>query len=166
MSEEEEDPVPPFTATAEHKFLAKQEGKWDVICSYSMGPDTEPMEVPGTETAEMLGPFWLLARFEADLLGSPMYGQASTGYDPARKVFVGTWKDSSNPFLYTFEGFLDDDHKTLKMSGENYDPMRGVRAIYRSVIEYLSDDEKVLTLSVEIAGGEINQILEYHYRRA
>ena len=165
MSEEESN-FPPFTASAEHNFLATQEGTWKVPCSYSMGPDADPMEVEGIEKAEMLGPFWLASRFEADLLGSPMSGHGSTGYDPVRKVFVATWKDSSNPFLYTFEGFLDEKDNTLKLSGENYDPMRGVNAIYRCHIKYLSDDEKKMTLSVEVTGGEINNILEYHYTRA
>jgi len=161
----EENSGSPFKATSQHEFLARQEGTWDVDCSYTMGPDTEPMEVSGVERAEMLGPFWLVTRLEVDLLGSPLTGQASTGYDPARKLFVGIWQDSSNPFLYSFEGFLDKDQTTLKLSGENYDPMRGVRAIYRSVIDYISDDEKKLTLSVELADGDVSTILEYHYTR-
>ena len=161
----DDSPAPPFKASAVHDFLASQEGKWDVRCSYSMGPDVDPMEVEGTETAEMLGPFWLVTRFEADLLGSPMQGQASTGYDPVKKVCLGTWKDSSNPFLYTFEGFLNEEQTELKMSGENFDPVRGVRSIYRSLITYASEDEKTLNLSVEVAGGDVSQILQYHYTR-
>ena len=156
---------PPFKTSPQHDFLALQEGDWDVQCAYSMGPDADPIEVPGSEKAEMIGPFWLVTRFEADLLGTPMCGQASFGYDPVKKVFVGTWKDSSIPFHYTFEGFLDDDQKVLKMSGENYDPMRGLPAIYRTTTEYLSNDEKRMTLTVELDSGETNQILQYHYRR-
>lgn len=156
---------PPFEASPEHQFLAEGEGTWKVSCSYAMGGDAAPLEVEGEEKAEMLEPFWLVTRFEADLLGSPMFGHGSTGYDPVRKLYIATWKDSSNPFLYTFEGFFDEADNTLKLSGENYDPMRGVRSIYRSHIEYLSDDEKRLKLSVEIAGGEINEILEYSYKR-
>ncbi len=156
----------PFEPSPEHEFLSRQVGNWKVSCRYSMGAGTEPIEVSGTETAEMIGGFWLVTRFEADLLGTPMAGQASTGYDPIQKRFVGNWKDSSIPFLYAFEGFLDDEQKVLKMSGENYDPVRGVRAIYRSVIEYHSLKEKTLTLSVELADGSINEILQYHYTRA
>ena len=107
----------------------------------------------------------LAARFEADFIGTPMSGHASTGYDPVRQIFVGTWKDSSNPFLYTFEGFLDAEKKTLKMSGENFDPVRRVSSMYRSVIEYLSPKEKILTLSVEDEDGGVRNILEYHYKR-
>lgn len=156
---------PPFEPSPQHEFLAKQAGNWKVTCRYSMGPGMDPVEVPGTETAEMLGNFWLVTRFEADLLGTPMSGQASTGYDPIQKRFVGNWKDSSVPFLYLFEGFLDNEQKVLKMSGENFDPVRGVRAIYRSVIEYHSQKEKTLTLSVELADGDTNEILQYHYKR-
>ncbi|MFT5413162.1 MAG: hypothetical protein ACI9NC_005916 [Verrucomicrobiales bacterium] len=165
MSEEEQAPQV-FSPTAEHAFLASQAGTWTVHCSYSMGPDVAPMEVEATEQADMLGPFWLAARLEADMLGSPMHGHGSTGYDPVRKVYVATWKDSSNPFLYSFEGFHDQEENTLKLSGENYDPMRCVRSIYRSHIQYISDSEKRMNLSVEVDGGDVSHILEYHYRRA
>jgi len=142
-------------------------GDWKVRCLYFMGTSDEPIEVNGTETIELLGDYWIFARFEADVLGSPMQGQAATGYDPIRKCFVGTWKDTSTPFHYNFEGVIeetDGDKKTLKLSGENYDPMRQCRAVYHSTIEYLSTKERVLFLSVEAEGGMI-PILEYHYTR-
>ena len=165
MSEKEQAPTT-FTPGPEHEFLTHQAGTWNVNCSYNMGEGIDPMEIEATEEAKMLGPFWLAARLEADMLGSPMHGHGSTGYDPVRQVYIATWKDSSNPFLYTFEGFYDEENKTLKLSGENYDPVRGVRSIYRSHTEYTSENEKHMHLSVEVAGGDVSPILDYHYKRA
>ena len=154
MSEEEIN-FPPFQASAEHDFLATQEGTWNVRCSYSMGPDSDPMVVEGTEKAEMLGPFWIASRFEADLLGSPMSGHGSTGYDPVRKVFVATWKDSSNPFLYTFEGFLDENENTLKLSGEK----ASERYAHREAIDLFK--QAVSTLDKLPEADEMKRIKEH-----
>ncbi len=150
----------------EHEWLHHQVGDWNVKCSYFMGSPDSPIEVDGKETVVALGDFWVVATFEADMLGTPMCGHASTGYDPVKKKFVGTWKDTSTPFLYTFEGLLEDtgDAKTLRMSGENFDPVRECPATYVSHIKYFSDDERVLNLGVEGDGG-VYPILEYYYTR-
>ncbi len=112
----------------------------------------------------MLGAFWSVGRFEADMMGTPVVGQSVTGYDPAKKVFVGTWKDNYTPFHFTFEGLLDPAKKVLTLAGENYDPMRGGPAMYHSRTEYLSDSERIMALSVETEGTEV-PILEYRYKR-
>ena len=41
----------------------------------------EPLAVQGTEETEMLGPYWVVGRFEADMMGTPIIGQPTTGYD-------------------------------------------------------------------------------------
>jgi hypothetical protein len=157
-----------FQPTSEHLWLSSLVGKWKVRCLYYMGMPKSQIEVEGTEVVEKLGQFWIFARFEADVLGSIMHGQAATGYDPVKRCFVGTWKDTSTPFHYNFEGTMEekDGSKILSLAGENYDPMRGRPAIYRSTIKYLSDKEHVLFLSVDGDGkGERIPILEYHYTK-
>lgn len=160
------DEVLGYPVTPEHAWLASLAGEWSVRCLYFMGSPDAPIEVRGKETVERLGHYWIFARFEADVLGSPMQGQAATGYDPVKRRFIGTWKDTSTPFHYSFEGTMEETGttKTLRMSGENYDPMRQCPAIYHSVIEYLSPKERILHLSVESENGEI-PILEYHYKK-
>lgn len=157
-----------YIATPEHEWLAQFTGKWIVKCGYFMGSLDNPVEVDGTEEVTTVAPFWIVSRFTADLLGTPMEGQSATGFNPVTRKFVGTWKDSSIPFLYTFEGTLKtgkDGVKTLRLAGENFDPVRRCQALYRSTIRYPSNDERILDLSVESDGGEI-PILRYHYTRA
>ncbi|MEM9478448.1 MAG: DUF1579 family protein [Verrucomicrobiota bacterium] len=154
-----------FPPAPQHDWLKKNTGNWTVECAYFMAPGEDPIEVEGKEFNDMLGEFWSIGRFEADLLGSTMIGQSSIGYDPVKKVFVSTWKDSSTPFHYTFEGELDEERNALLFEGENYDPVRQEKATYRSKIKFLSEDERVLSLSVEAGGSEV-PILEYRYKRA
>ena len=159
MSEE-----PLFKPSPEHELLSRNVGEWIVECAYHTIPGEEPLKVQGTEKSEMMGPFWVVGRFEADMLGSPIIGQAVTGFDPVKKVFVSTWKDSYTPFHYTFEGTLSEDGNILTVTGENYDPMRQANSTYQTVTEYLSDSERILSLSVVSDDGE-TPILRYHYRR-
>lgn len=153
-----------FQPTPEHEWLTRHVGQWEVECSYFTIPGDDPLEVSGEETTEMLGPFWVVGRFEADMMGTPVIGQAVTGFDPVKKLFTGTWKDNYTPFHYTFAGTLSDDKKLLKLEGENYDPTRGKSSLYRSRSEYPSDSKRITKLSVEVDGVEV-PILEYRYRR-
>lgn len=153
-----------FKPTPEHKWLARHMGEWDVKCAYYTIPGEDPLEVEGHETMEVLGDFWVVGKFEADMLGTPVIGQAVTGYDPVKKLFVGTWKDNYTPFHYTFEGELNDDKTELFLTGENYDPMRQRVSTYQSCTEYIGESERVLTLSVVVDGENI-PILEYRYKR-
>jgi len=97
-------------------------------------------------------------------MGNPIRGLATTGFDPTKNKFVGTWQDSSNPFFYYFEGELDAEG-VLTMTGENADPMSGAIVMYRSV-EKLAKDERTLELYIEYSKDKIIKILEYEYTRA
>ncbi len=165
MSSANPDDSPAIGPSPAHSELRRKEGTWDVRCTYFMGGDASPIEVDGTETGQMLGDLWCNSRFQADMLGTPLSGNGSIGYDPVKKRYVGTWKDSATPFLYTFEGDFDSEGKVLEMSGENYDPVRGCPATYRSRVEFISDDEHLLDLSIDVPDGLPIKVLRYHYTR-
>ncbi len=165
MSESNDSDQMQIGACPEHSEIRRKAGKWKVRCTYFMGGEADPIEVEGTESGEMLGELWCNSRFEADMLGSPLAGNASLGFDPVKKKYVATWKDSATPFLYVFEGDFDPEERVFELAGENYDPVRCCRAVYRSRVEFLSDDEHVLDLSVDVPEGLPIRILRYHYQR-
>ena len=168
MSEEHPEPQDASTivgATASHAEVRRKVGEWDVRCTYFMGGANDPIEVTGRERGEMLGDLWCNSRFEADMLGSPLTGNASLGFDPVKKKYVATWKDSASPFLYTFEGELDDATGVFELEGSNFDPVRRCPANYRSRLEFLSNDEHILNLSIDVPDGEPIRVLRYHYTR-
>lgn len=153
-----------FEPSPEHIWLDRNVGEWTIECAYHTIPGEDPIEVEGREVTERLGPFWVVGRFEADMMGTPIIGQTVTGYDPVKKVFVSTWKDNYTPFHYGFEGELNEDENALVLTGENYDPLRQGQSIYHSRTDYLNDKERVLGLSVESDDGQV-AILEYRYTR-
>ena len=166
MSDSEDQSDPGLGASPEHAEVRRKAGKWKVRCTYYMGGDSDPIEVDGTEHGEMLGDLWCNSRFEADMLGSPLSGNGSLGYDPVKKKYVGTWKDSATPFLYTFEGDFDPVIQVLEMKGLNYDPVRCCQATYRSRVEFISDSEHVLDLSIDVPEGLPIKVLRYHFKRS
>ncbi len=160
MNEQNPGPPPP---TPQHARLLEKVGEWKVQCTYFWG--AEPMAVDGSDRVEALGPFWTLGHFECDTGPVTIHGLATTGYDPEKEKFVGTWQDSTNPFHYYFEGRFDESGKRLEMTGDNIDPMSGALVKYRSVETFHDADNRMLELFVEHQSGEEMQVLEYEYSR-
>ncbi|MCA8956772.1 MAG: DUF1579 family protein [Planctomycetes bacterium] len=161
MAENTPGPPPP---SEHHQRLHDKVGVWDVDCRYFMDPGGDPIAAAGTDEVEALGAFWTTARFRCQVMGNTISGLATTGYDPVRGKYIGTWQDSATPYFYYFEGDMDEDG-ALVMVGENVDPMSGQLATYRSV-ERCDGDTRSLELFIEVAPGREVQILEYRYKRA
>lgn len=166
MSDENSAPGRAIGKSTQHAEVLRKEGTWKVKCTYYMGGEADPIVVDGTEQGEMLGELWCVSRFEADVMGSMLHGNASLGYDPSKEKYVSTWKDSSIPFLYTFDGEFDGDSGVLSMMGENFDPVRQCLAIYRSVVTFVSDKEHSLELTIDVPDGLPIKVLTYEYKRA
>ena len=128
-----------------------------------MGGDTNPIEVEGTENGTMLGDLWRNSHFEADMMGSPISGNGSLGYDPVKKKYIFTWNDSTAPFLYLFEGDFDSESNVLDLAGENYDPVRQCSVIYRSRIEFKGENEHTVELNIEVPEGLPIKVLHYQF---
>ena len=148
-----------------HLWLAESVGSWKVACFYYTESGQPPMEVQGTDHVEMFGPFWRIGRFEADMPGGKVIGTSAVGYDPNKKKFIGTWFDSSSPFLYSYQGEYDDSKAVLGMSGLNTDPTTGRDTVYRSVEHLQLPDRRTLDLFVLLADGEEFKVLTYDYTR-
>ncbi len=50
------------------------------------------------------------------------HGQGQTGYDPAKKKYIGTWVDSMSPTIMMMEGDFDPRTKTLTMYSKGTGP--------------------------------------------
>src|SRR5262245_7473117 len=73
--------VPEFPEpTPEHAMLAQFAGEWTSTATMPEVPGDEPFQ--GTETARMMGGFWLLAEGKGEMMGQPVGSLLSLGYDP------------------------------------------------------------------------------------
>jgi hypothetical protein len=101
----------------EHHKLAELVGVWDATIDY-MGQDGKPAQSKGTCIRKQpMGSFWLVDKFQAEMMGMQFSGLGTTGYDPAKKKYVGTWIDSLAPSIMVTEGGFDKTGKILTMSG-------------------------------------------------
>jgi hypothetical protein len=65
-------------------------------------------------------------------------------YDPQKKRYVGTWIGSMMTHLWVYDGTLDPTELTLEAASPNM-VAEGKLAQYKDLIEFKSDDPRVLT---------------------
>lgn len=130
--------------TEAHKLLEKDTGTWTgEMKMFMAGPDQPPMVMAIKETNTMMeGGFWSLSEFEA----GPFKGKGQFGYDPMKKKFVGTWIDSSSPFLSVMEGDYDDEGSTLTMFFDGMDMASGKIVKRKSVTKHVNKNKREFTM--------------------
>lgn len=132
-----------------------------------MEPDTPPEKFEGIESVRSLGGLWVLAEGHSEM---PGYGTATTmmtlGYDPQKKRYVGTWIGSMMTYLWVYDGEVDTAEKVLTLNAEGPDmTAEGKIAKYKDVIEFKSDDHRVLTSHVLGDDGQWHKFMTAEYRR-
>ena len=151
--------------TPEHESLLGVVGTWTVDCTYFMAPG-EPMKVQAKETIEALGRFWTVSLFESDFMGLPFAGRATTGFDPKRGKWVGTWVDSMMPHMFVMEGERDAESGIVTMHCDGPAPMTGDMVPYRSTTENLADGRRRFEMFMTLPeAGEV-KMFSYVYTRA
>lgn len=155
--------------TAEHKVLAADAGTWDaVIKTYMGGPDAEPMTSKGTEVNTMMvGGLWSISEFKGDFGGMPFEGRGQFGYDPLKKMYVGTWVDSMTPNLSVLEGSYDAKTKTMTFVGDGVDVQTKAKYTQKMVTTMKDDGTRVFTLYMKMAatGDKEVKFMEITYTR-
>ncbi len=150
----------------EHALLAQFAGQWKSRAETIPAPGQEPIVCEGTETARMLGGFWLLAEGQGDMMGTPVTSVLTVGYDPAKQKYVGTFICSVGAELWHYEGKMDQTGKKLALETEGpsmMDPAKRVK--YREVLELKDADHKVFTSAMEIEPGKWQPIVTMTYER-
>ncbi|BCR05619.1 hypothetical protein DESUT3_26880 [Desulfuromonas versatilis] len=149
----------------QHRWLAKFLGEWDYQVSAMMGPDKPPETFYGTERVRPLGDFWVLAEGEGEMgCGGTATTLMTLGYSLATRRFVGTWIGSMMPHLWVYDGELDAAEGVLTLNAQGPD-MEGRMSSFRDVIEFRSDDQRVLTSYMLGADDNWQEIMSATYRR-
>jgi hypothetical protein len=148
----------------QHRWLQKLVGEW-LFETDASAPTSE--KASGTERVRQLGDLWVLAEGEGQMPGGVAATTLMTlGYDPAKGRFVGTWIGSMMTHLWVYDGELDPAGRVLTLNSEGPSMTGdGSLARYQDVIEFKSDDHRVLTARAQTAGGGWQQLMMIHYRR-
>jgi hypothetical protein len=151
-------------AKAEHRWLERLVGEWETEMEASMAPGQPPTKHRGTETVRSMGGLWLLCE------GLPSGGTGTTlmtlGYDPARGRFVGTFIGSMMTNMWVYDGALDASGSKLVLDtvGPSMtDPAKSAK--YQDIVEYKSNNERVLSSQVQNDDGTWQPFMSTTYRR-
>lgn len=131
--------------TKEHEWLKQFAGEWDVETEAFMEPGQPPMKMKGTESARMLGGFWIVGENKGEFMGAPFTGIMTFGYDPEKKKYIGTWVDSNTSTLWQYLGTANASGKILTLETEGFCPLEGKVCQFKNTFEFKSKDHRVLT---------------------
>jgi hypothetical protein len=151
----------------EHQWLQKLVGEWTMEGECNMGPDQPASKHTGTEKVRSLGGLWTVGEGEGEMPGGGTATMIMTlGYDTIKKRYVGTWIGSMMAYLWVYDGELDASGRVLTLNAEGPNMMApGQMMKYRDVIEFKSDDHRVLTSHALGEDGQWHQFMTAHYRR-
>ncbi len=161
-------PIPMTPVQPEHKLLEQFVGQWEGESEVTMTPGQPPMKVKGSESARMIGGFWMVAEHQTTFGEMKFTAIMTLGYDPKTKKYIGTWIDSVMNHMWKYEGTVDETGKifTLLAEGPNPAAPNGV-STYRDVFEFKTPDHKVLTSSVQTPDGgwQAFSVGNYHRKK-
>jgi Protein of unknown function (DUF1579) len=151
----------------EHQWLTKLVGEWTYETEVTMGAEQPPQKATGTESARSLGGLWIIAEGQGEMPGC---GAATTimtlGYDPQKQRYVGTWVGSMMTYLWVYDGELSTDDRMLTLYSEGPDmTAENKMAQYKDVIEFKSDDYRVLTSHALKDDGKWYKFMTANYWR-
>jgi Protein of unknown function (DUF1579) len=150
----------------EHQWLDRFLGEWTYESECSMGPVQPPSKSKGFEVVRSLGGLWTIGEGEGEM---PDGGTGKTlmtlGYDPQSDRYIGTFIGSMMTHLWIYNGSLDATEKVLTLDTEGPNFSQSAMAKYKDIIEFVSDDHRVLTSQILGDDGNWLQFMTAHYRR-
>ena len=151
----------------EHQWLQKFLGEWTSEAEATMEPGKPPEIFKATESVRSLGGLWIVAEGQGEMPGAGSVVTILTlGYDPQKKRYTGTWIGSMMNHLWVYDGGLDAAERVLTL--DTVGPGRADQSKmdrYRDVIEFKSDDHRVLTSHHLGDDGTWRPFMTAHYRR-
>lgn len=152
--------------TKEHQWLSQLAGQWEADLEVFAGPGKPPLKLKSTESTRQIGGFWTVTEAEAVAPGAPFARALVLGWDPRTKKYVGTWVDSTSTHIGKYEGSVDAAGKTLTLEGQTPSPFDPSKLVpVREVIELKSQDQKVITTSLQGEDGKWLTIVTVNARR-
>lgn len=151
----------------EHQWLQKLVGEWTSEADATMEPGKPPEKFRGTESVRSLGGLWILAEGQCEMPGGGAGTTMMTlGYDPQKKRHLGTFIGSMMTHLWVYDGALDAAERVLTLEAEGPSmAAEGKMGKYRDVIEFKSDDHRVLTSHMLGDDGKWHEFMTASYRR-
>lgn len=154
-----------MTPGEHHKWLASFDGDWNTLVKMWMDPSQPAQQSKGKTTNEMImNGLYQRSSHQGEMMGMPFNGESITGYDNAKKKFVGTWIDNFGSGIMYMEGHYDKAKDALITKGTMLDPASGKDIKIRQVLTRVSEDIHTFEMFMDMNGQEVKS-MEITYTR-
>ena len=148
-----------------HKLFASLAGSWTTKTKEWMEPDKPPMESTGSAEMKMLldGRF-LQQELTGDMMGQRYSGVGINAYDNLRKRYVTMWIDTMGTGIFTMEGTVSADGKTITLKGQHAEPGGG-HMTHRAVWKIVDSNTQTFDMYGTHEHGKEMKMMEITYTR-
>jgi hypothetical protein len=145
------------TPGAEHEFLKKYVGDWDVDITSWSGPGAPAQMSKGTmKNTLIFDGRYLKSDFEGTMGGMTFKGLEVIGYDLFKKMYTTFWVDSMSSSFMTTSGTLDKTGKVLTETGMSPDPMTDGKTMqrFKNVTTFMGDGKYKFEMYMVMPDGK------------
>lgn len=147
-----------------HELLAAGAGTWSLTMTVYGPPDTPPEVHQGTVERRLdLDGRIRVDRLTSEMMGMPLEGIATTGFDNVTGRFWATWTDNMSTSVSVLWGEMDESGGTLE--GDYSEPMTGERAPMRIETTMVGPDRQIDTFYMPGPEGSMVETMEVVYER-
>lgn len=157
----------PQVPLPQHGWLTRLLGEWRYQSECEGPPGQPPMRAGGVERVRMLGGFWVIGESEGECpAGGGLVRMVITmGADPATKRFRGTFVGSMMPWMFVYDGALDEPATTLTLETEGPAMIGEGMARYRDSVEMQGDAARIVSSAVLRPDGSWHRFMTGRYER-
>jgi hypothetical protein len=152
----------------EHERLKLFEGEWDMSTRMWM-PGQPEIKTDGTSTNRLiLGGRFLEMRAVSKMVGANWESLTILGFDRRHDVFTFVGYDTWGTYYVTASGTYVEEKKKLILSGEDTDPVMGMKQKYSFIYTWTNEDTFTIELVfIDFPGVEQKEyrMIEITYRR-
>ena len=149
-----------------HKWMAKTNNSWEGEVTQWMDPNAPPAKSKATITqSSALGGRYVISKYSGSMMGMPMEGISTLGYDNAKKLFVNTWVDNLGTGIVQMSGTYDEATKTLNLKGFQTDPMTGKESDIREELTTIDNDSYTMIMYGAGMDGKEMKFMEGLFKR-
>lgn len=131
----------------EHEALKPLIGSFTCANKILPMPGAPPMESSGTVDRKwMIGNRYIQEEVKGNMMGMPFEGFGILGYDKLQKMYHAFWIDNISTGNWMMTGTADAAGKVFTFTGENFDPMVGMKTKGRSTMEFVDNNKHVMKM--------------------
>ncbi|MGV3460896.1 MAG: DUF1579 domain-containing protein [Flavobacterium sp.] len=130
-----------------HKMMAAEEGKWKCVMTFWEHDGAKPQKMDMTADVKMtMDGRYQTGEYKGQMMGMDFEGMSTTAYNNATNEFESTWRDNMGTGLMMMKGKMNDDGKSMTLTGESVDPVTKNKCKMREVYTVVDDNTRKMEM--------------------